>query len=217
MFERYVQMRSHIDWDRNLQHIRLRLTADEDNAVNTVVNTWTTNLAKLVDRVDSEDVKLVLVRKWFAALAESGAVGQAATAYLVSASNTLTPMTRLFVAAVAKVERGRAASLNDDETAALENFGIEVSHVFSESDSFSDAEEMYTTRIGTAPVPSDALLDKLCWIPASTSMIERVFSVLKHVIGQRRHSLNDNSLDNIMLVRLCSDLLMDRSIPSIKN
>ena len=113
--------------------------------------------------------------------------------YLSTASMPLTLKSKVFVNAIDKINTVDEFSMTEEESASVSCFLLPT----------KDALQNSTRR---RSLPSSRYVN-VSWIPCTTSIVERTFSILRFILPYYRHAISDATLESQIMLRIFTSKL----------
>ncbi len=199
MLESYVKVRFRIPFDEVPELLPLRLSHLEDKIADTVLFNTKTDLLTVFDLLESSDSTLGLARTWFDDLLSMPAYSQCMREYLSTDSSLLTAQSRAFITAVANLSlpQSRQRPLNADEMDSI--------------DMFRNSGEVAPNGRFRRTLEEPAAYPSLSWVPATTCVVERLFSVAQNMLPYNRLSIDAKNFENQLLVGIFNSSISARA------
>lgn len=181
----YERIHAHIPYTRIPNAQSRVLEQDELTAIRDIVMAYRGDLEALIDALDADNVSLIDARQWFRDLLNDSTGRYSATmeAYLGPNPVPVTGIPLEFIKAVCKFAAGESLSPVEQRVLApvLGNDAAPTRQRFARSS------------------PEVRPSERLLWIPATTTVVERFFSVARRLTPYLRQSLSPETLENQLL------------------
>lgn len=187
MLSSYVNMRDKIPFSEVPELVKFRLTEDEEHSVDELLLASSEDLFMVLDLLESSKANLALAQSWFSALLNNNYYKTYMEDYLKIPSKYFSPLSEAFVLAVCNLAQpaGQQRALTEEESEAVEIFKTKTKQPVSRFKlSFEEPPEYPSLR----------------WIPATTCIVERLFSRARNFLPYSRNRLNATNFENQLLV-----------------
>ena len=188
MLDSYLRIRYNIPFDQAADILPYKLTGVEDEIVDIVLWEAKTELLTVFDLLDSAESTLGLARSWFDVLLAKPSYQQVMHDYLSIDTPLLTVQSKAFVTAVANLSLplSKQRPLTPEEADAMSMF---------RNDTETPAVGPFRRTLDD-PVP----FPSMAWVPATSCVVERLFSVARNMLPYNRLSIHSKNFENQLLV-----------------